>query len=187
MQDQKLMDYFKFDEADLAANRNGQLSDKQHQRLSKQAATDYGWSLVIEFIVAIGFIGGGVVAIAGGGITRIVIGIVCFALALLFVWWGITNLLATLQVRAGNLSSVTVNKAEGPINLKTIGGDGPRDPPTIDLKIGGKVFHCELDLQDLKMKTGDEYSIYYQIWKGNEKLDLDAGNILSAELISKAK
>jgi hypothetical protein len=35
MQDQKLMDYFKFDEADLEANRKGEYSETQKKRLFK--------------------------------------------------------------------------------------------------------------------------------------------------------
>ena len=35
MQEQKLMDYFKFDEADLLANRNGDFSEKQKNDLLK--------------------------------------------------------------------------------------------------------------------------------------------------------
>ena len=35
MQDQKLMDFFKFDEADLEANRNGEYSEAQKKRLFK--------------------------------------------------------------------------------------------------------------------------------------------------------
>jgi hypothetical protein len=35
MQDKKLMDFFKFDEADLEANRNGEYSEAQKKRLFK--------------------------------------------------------------------------------------------------------------------------------------------------------
>ena len=37
MQDQKLMDYFKFDEGDLQANRNGQVTEKQKARMIKDS------------------------------------------------------------------------------------------------------------------------------------------------------
>ena len=35
MEDQKLLDYFKFDEADLEANRKGEYSETQKKRLFK--------------------------------------------------------------------------------------------------------------------------------------------------------
>jgi hypothetical protein len=37
MPDQALMNYFKFDESDLQANRNGEISEKQKERVSKKA------------------------------------------------------------------------------------------------------------------------------------------------------
>jgi hypothetical protein len=36
MDDQKLKDYFKFDDADLQANRNGQITEKQKARVLKR-------------------------------------------------------------------------------------------------------------------------------------------------------
>ena len=186
MQDQKLMNYFNFDESDLEANRNGQLTDKQRKRLGKKASSHNTWLLVIEFIIAIGFIGGGVVAIAGGGITSIVIGIVCFALALLFVWWGITSLRATLQVRAGHLKSVTVKKAEGPVNIVSREVSAEDQTTVYELHIGKKGFDVADDLPKIMMQ-GDVYSIYYHIWDKTDENYLTTSNILSVELISKAK
>ena len=46
MQEQKLMNYFKFDEADLQANRNGQFTDKQKARLVKEDKRDRTGSII---------------------------------------------------------------------------------------------------------------------------------------------
>jgi len=46
MSDPQLMSYFKFDEADLQANRNGQLTEKQKGRLVKEDKRDKTWSVV---------------------------------------------------------------------------------------------------------------------------------------------
>ena len=40
MSDSQLMSYFKFDAADLQANRNGQLTEKQKGRLVKEDKRD---------------------------------------------------------------------------------------------------------------------------------------------------
>ncbi len=58
MEDPKLMSYFKFDEADLQANRNGQFTEKQKARLSTEDKSSRKWSLIgglgLLFIAAIG-------------------------------------------------------------------------------------------------------------------------------------
>ena len=46
MTDQQLMSYFKFDEADLQANRNGQFTEKQKGRLVKEDKRDKTWSVI---------------------------------------------------------------------------------------------------------------------------------------------
>jgi len=46
MSDPQLMSYFKFDDADLQANRNGQLTEKQKGRLVKENRRDKTWSVI---------------------------------------------------------------------------------------------------------------------------------------------
>ncbi len=46
MEDQALKNYFHFDEGDLQANRNGQLSDRQRQMMLAGQKSDRRWSLV---------------------------------------------------------------------------------------------------------------------------------------------
>ena len=61
MIDQKLMDYFKFDQADLGANENGQFTEKQKERIFKEDKSNRKWSriggIVLIFIGAIGLFG----------------------------------------------------------------------------------------------------------------------------------
>ena len=47
MEDQKLKTYFKFDDADLQANRMGQFSAKQKARLASENKSGAIWSLII--------------------------------------------------------------------------------------------------------------------------------------------
>src|ERR1700690_371552 len=53
MSDQQLMDYFKFDQADLQANRAGQLTDKQKKYLVTESKYDKGFNLVGGIILVL--------------------------------------------------------------------------------------------------------------------------------------
>ncbi len=46
MEDQALKDYFHFDEGDLQANRNGQLSDRQRRIVLADQKSDRRWNLM---------------------------------------------------------------------------------------------------------------------------------------------
>jgi len=50
MDDQALRDYFQFDEYDLTANRNGEYSEKQKQRLAKQDKGRFNTELIIGLV-----------------------------------------------------------------------------------------------------------------------------------------
>src|SRR5262245_57118124 len=55
MEDRKLKEYFKFDEADLEANRRGEFSEKQRARLienDKKIQRRWGWRSVPLFLIA---------------------------------------------------------------------------------------------------------------------------------------
>src|SRR5262249_53297753 len=118
MTDQKLMDYFKFDLADLAANKQGQFTDKQKTRLVSEDKSDRTssiiWGGLLLVIAAIGVI----IAVAAGMADPdwgFRIGFGCgFGVIWPLVWgglgWGIMS-------RAFSKFQVKLLRAEGPVNV----------------------------------------------------------------------
>ena len=189
MGDSHLMNYFKFDEADLAANRNGQLTDKQKSRLIKEDRRDRTWSVVGGgFLILIGLVGL-VIAIAAGMADpdwgfRIGFGL-GFGCIWPVVWGGIG---VTILRRAFSKFQVQLERATGPVNIikaertsTSTDSDGFTHTShyfVYELHIGGKSFDVQPNLADIMMQ-GDTYAVYFT--EGSEN------DILSAELISKAQ
>src|SRR6202142_740613 len=182
MSDPQLISYFNFDEADLAANRNGQFTDKQKARLVKEDKRDRTGSIIGGgFLILIALIGL-VIAIAAGIADpdwgfRIGFGL-GFGCIWPLVWGGIGYLLLR---RAFAKFQVQLERAEGPVNIveavRTYGSNHSHYF-VHELHIGGKSFDVEANLADIMMQ-GDTYAVYFT--EGSEN------DILSAELISKAK
>jgi hypothetical protein len=188
MQDQKLMDYFQFDEADLQANRSGNFSEKQIKELStdqsgtvrrrrRAAAIFFGLGIFLLLILA------GFLIFKGTGYLvqnmALVIcqgpGGVAFLLASLFIFR------SSRTVRENYL----LKKVEGPINIiqaeREIAGNASRHHFVHELHIGGVTFDVLPDLPNIMMQ-GDLYAAYY-----TEPNDDFSGRVWSAELVSKAK
>ncbi len=185
MDDQKLKDYFKFDEGDLQANRSGYLSEKQKNAILKRRK-DFKNNGIKYALVCIG-LGLGVVVIDWGiSVARqsphldsgalIVAGVLCILGFLMLI------LTLTSQSAKTDISEDTVKKAEGPVNI--IKADRTRNDPSghithyfaYELHIGGKAFDVDESLADVIMQK-DEYAVYYDDFNGK---------ILSAEFVSKA-
>ena len=189
MSDPQLMSYFKFDEADLQANRNGQFTDKQKARLVKEDKRDRTGSIIGGgFLILIALIGL-VIAIAAGIADpdwgfRIGFGL-GFGCIWPLVWGGIGYLILS---RAFAKFQVQLERAEGPVNIikaertsTHTDSDGFSHTShyfVYELHIGGKSFDVTGDLANIIMQ-GDAYALYFT--EGSEN------DILSAELISKAK
>ncbi|MFZ1042052.1 MAG: hypothetical protein WCA79_21260 [Anaerolineales bacterium] len=181
MIDPQLMSYFKFDEADLQANRNGQFTDKQKARIVKEDKRNKTWSVIGGgFLILIGLLGL-VMAIAAGISDpdwgfRIGFGL-GFGCIWPLVWGGIGYLLLR---RAFAKFQVQIERAEGPVNIveavRTYGSNHSHYF-VHELHIGGKSFDVTGDLANIIMQ-GDTYALYFT--EGSEN------DILSAELISKA-
>jgi len=114
MDDQALRDYFEFDDNDLAANRNGEMSEKQKQKLLKEyqgntkAGLKYAVPLLVIAIILllvtiIFFKGLGL----GGVITTLVLMLICGGIASL-------GLLSSNNTRKAGISKVNakVKKVE---------------------------------------------------------------------------
>jgi hypothetical protein len=190
MQDQKLMDYFKFDDADLQANRNGQLTEKQKGRLINE---DKGYRTLRILgggcLILIALIGlGG--AIATGIATSDWGFRIGFGLGFGCIWpviWGgmgyfvLRGAFAKFQVQLkkamGAVNIIKAEKTSTDTDMAT-GMSHTSHYFVYELHIGGKSFDVESNLADIMMQ-GDTYAVYFT--EGSEN------DILSAELISKAK
>lgn len=189
MNDEKLKEYFKFDDADLQANRNGQFTEKQKARLVKEDKMDRTGSMLgggcLLFIALIGL----VIAIAAGIADsdwgfRIGFGL-GFGCIWPLVWGGIGY---SIMSRAFAKFQVKLQRATGPVNIikaertsTSTDSDGFSHTShyfVYELHIGGQSFDVESNLADIMMQ-GDTYAVYYTVGSEND--------ILSAELISSAR
>jgi hypothetical protein len=185
MGDQKLKDYFKFDEGDLQANRDGNLSEKQKMILLKRRKDFKNNGIKYASIcVAIGL---GIIVIDWGiSVARqaphadsgalITAGVV--------ILLGFLMLLLTLTSESAktDISKDMVKKAQGPVNI--LKADRTRNDSSghiahyfaYELHIGGKAFDVDENLADVIMQN-DECAVYYDDFNGK---------ILSVEFLSRA-
>jgi hypothetical protein len=188
MQDQKLQDYFEFDEDDLQANRNGNLSEKQKKELSsdksftiqrrrRAAAIFLALGIFLWLILA------GLLIFKGTGyLAQNAVLIICPGPG------GLVLLLAAIFIFRSS-STVQENyllkKVEGPVNIiqaeREIAGNASRHHFVHELHLGGVTFDVLPDLPNIMMQ-GDVYAAYY-----TEPNDDFGGRVWSAELVSKAK
>ena len=182
MQDQKLMDYFKFDEEDLLANRNGQVTERQKARMIKdsKSAGIFGnpFALLFLFIGLIGFI----IAIAAGIADPDWTFRIVFGLGFGCIWplaWGGIGVRSLLGSSSSNNHQFTIAKVQGAagIDRRQI-YDGSWE---YALVVGGKRFSAEAGLAEA-MTLGAQYVIYYYIRDNLDAL-VSTKNILSAEMI----
>jgi hypothetical protein len=187
--DQQLMSYFKFDQADLQANRNGQFTEKQKSRLVKEDRRDRTWSVIGGgFLLLIGLVGLVIAIVAGiadpdWGFRR------GFGLGFGCIWplvWG--GIGVGIMSRGFSKFQVKLQRATGPVNIiKAERTSTSKDSDgfshtshyfVYELHIGGKSFDVQASLADIMMQ-GDIYAVYYT--EGSEN------DILSVELISTAR
>jgi len=194
MEDQKLKDYFKFDEGDLQANRNGDFSEKQKGEQSSQAGSTVRRrrraAVIFFFLGIVLFLMGFLVFMGVGNLGQEGGLIICPGLA------GGAFLLASIYIFRSSFSiqqNYQLKKAEGPINIikaertRTESGAGKNAVSlteryfAYELHIGGISFDVSPDLADI-MIQGDVYAVYY-----TEVNDDFSGRTWSAELLSKPK
>jgi len=187
MQDQKLQDYFQFDEGDLQANRSGVFSEKQKKELSSDQSSTIQrrrragaiflglglllWLMVIGFLIfkGTGYLVQNAVLLICPGPGGLVL-----MLASIFVFRSTGTVQQNYQLK----------KVEGPINLiqaeRTIAGNASRHHFVHELHIGGVTFDVLPDLPNIMMQ-GDVYAVYY-----TDPNDAFSGRVWSAEFMSKA-
>lgn len=186
------MVHFKFDEAELQANRSGQISQKQKERLQiKESGTKAG-SLFLGgiFIISalIGLVIGGF-AVFGDGpasdslVFQIIMGSVfgCFWTLI----WGAAGIFTL--TRAFAKMEIKVTKVEGPINIIKVvrreynsATESYSDRTAYELRVGGRTFDVRAELPNLMMQ-GDVYAVYFADFNLKDKKK----EVLSLELLSK--
>ena len=184
---EKVMDVLGFDDADLAANRMGTLTQKQKDLLAEQAKSHKGFNTAISIIIAIMF--GGtllsaiivpIAATLGGSFLEsgkitteallTLIPILCVVLFMLVIFGGI--LIVILRVvfeRANKKVDTVVRRAEGTVNFvwverqeRNTSKVGPRYKTVrvLEMRIGGETFNVKQELPNV-INQGEEWVFYY--------------------------
>ena len=186
MDDQALRDYFKFDEADLFANRNGRFSDKQQKALVKEERKQKGigigcgiFSLVVALILIFSIIMRGAI---GASIPAVIGVVVCL---------GVGGYLLYAQFFMPYSVKHVLKKVEGP--LKKV---GEREKyiksnsyhTVYKLQCGNEKFDID-ELPSHLIVPGDIYAVYFKV-NLNQEDNEDTGipwvkEILSVEWLSK--
>ena len=186
MTEQALMSYFKFTEADLQANRMGQMSEEQKQSLLKEDRADRKWE----------FFGGGCMIVIGLiGLAAAITAVFIFTdaaarigLGLMFglIWpliWGVLGVRALIPAFAKS-RQIRLQKVQGPVSFSKVErtsvtsshGAVHHHQHIIEvMQVGGKSFDVTEDLTNI-IKQGDTYAVYFT----------EGADIYSLELISKA-
>jgi hypothetical protein len=185
MEQSKLNQYFKFDEADLQANRAGQLTERQKVRISANENFHKKWSLIGGLlalgIAAIGLLGAlrawmlhsdPTFSIVFGGIWTIIWGVIAVRL-----------LMSVLKKR-----TITPAKIEGQarvVEAKSYSANTHRNTIHHELHIGGKRFMATTFLAEII--KGEPCIIYYVDHSIEHPYDTSylhsADDILSVEAI----
>ena len=181
MEEQQLMEYFKFDASDLNANRNGTLTEKQKTRLNAELRearkSRTRWAYFLFFLAAIG------IAIALGiwFIPDLGLGMrIGFGIGFGLVWPALYGLVGFALLPPASYTDLDLASQTGRVNIVRVES---RDPDTravssrYDLYIGPRRFLVDSNIGHVLIQ-GDEYTIYYL--KNSNK-------IVSAEFISRAK
>lgn len=184
MSELELRDFFKFNEADLSANRKGRLSEKQSNTIQEGSAKvkRYGVGIGVGLILIAAAISYGIYSQVGQGGTSLVDVIggmitVCLifgVFALISFWVAFVKIDLTLANVVGKVNFIKVEKTER--TKSATGSTHTRTVQVYELRVGDVKFHNVPEKLLNWMEEGDIYAVYF----------LKASNhILSLERISK--
>jgi hypothetical protein len=185
---EKVMEVLGFDDADLAANRLGQLTKKQKDQLAEKAKSHKSFNTIIGVIIAVVFggalltgLGAPILATVGGSLLesgkvttealRTLIPIVCVVLFVLVIFGGI--LIVILKVifdRANKKVDTIVRRVEGIVNFvwverreRNTRKSGPtyKTVRVLELRIGGETFSNINNELPSVINQGEEWIFYY--------------------------
>ncbi len=176
---EKLQEYFQFDEVDLRENRQGRVSELQRSIVKNRVGSFNRNALIVSVLI---------LAVAGVVIMRVGGAI------------GANNLFSMLKLVAGPLLTILVlggfliyrtsrkndfslKAAEGPVNFVWVEDrvanqdhTGYRTVRSLQMRVGGVSFHVREALMDV-INQGDVCRFYYT----------GGGDIVSAEFVDQAK
>ena len=184
---EKIMEVLDFDDADLGANRLGQLTQKQKGLLAEKAKSHKSFNTTIGVIIAVIFggalltgLGTPILATVGGSFLEsgevtpealiALIPIICMVLFFLVVFGGI--LIVVLRVvfeRANKKVDTVVRRAEGKVNFvwvekqeRNTTKTGPmyKTVRVLEMRIGGETFNVNNELPNV-VNQGEEWVFYY--------------------------
>jgi len=193
MEDPKLKAYFQFDESDLQANRNGQFTEKQKARMTKdEKSGGIGYNLGAYLFIFIALIG---VCVALASALPLIrssnfLPMLPFVLGFGCIWplvwggFGVRGLFASNSSK----SQFSLAKVQGFINFEsrqTYDSNNRPDIVVYMLHIGGKNFKADKSLTDVFTQNA-QYVVYYYV-KDDLTALINTKNILSAELVSNTR
>jgi energy-coupling factor transporter transmembrane protein EcfT len=190
MEDQKLRDYFKFDAADLQANRNGQFTEKQKARMVKDSKSngifDNLGAYLFVFIALIG-VAVAIISFLATIPSSNYLAAIPFALGFGCIWPLVWGSFGVRGLFASNSSKYKFSllKVQGYANFEsrqTYDSNNRPDIVVYTLHIGGKNFKADKSLTGVFTQNA-QYIVYYYI-KDDLTALISTKNILSAELIS---
>ena len=187
MSDFELMKLWNFDDADLGANRLGQLTQKQKKLLTEKAKSHKSFNTIIGVIIAVVFggalltgVGTPILATVGGSLLEsgkvttealiALVPIICAALFFLVIF-GVV-LIVVLRVvfeRANRKVDTTVRRVEGTVNFVWIEkqerntsktGSMYKTVRVLEMRIGGETFNVNNELPSV-INQGEGWIFYY--------------------------
>ncbi|MCQ3936058.1 MAG: hypothetical protein DPW18_03305 [Chloroflexi bacterium] len=187
MSDFELQKFFDFNESDLAANRLGQLTQKQKSLLAANAQKHRSLYTVIGIVVALS-VGGSLVtalfspvlSIIGGSLLEsgtitpqallTMLPVLCISGFVILAAGGILILVLRLVFEKANRKvDTTVRRAEGKVNFvwverqeRNTSKHGPmyRTVRSLEMRLGGETFTVNPKLPDV-INQGEEWIFYY--------------------------
>lgn len=181
MEDQKLKEYFKFDETDLSTNRSGSLTEKQKVRLTAELKSERTKKTLLAyflfFLAAIGVIGAVVIWFIPESSLGMRIG---FGIGFGLVWPAVYIFMGLIFLPPPSYTDLELASATGQINIVKVESRNTSAHTTssrYDLYIGNRRFVVDHRIGNILVQ-GDEYVVYYL---------KNSSRIVSAEFISQGK
>lgn len=179
MEEQALMEYFKFDDADLAVNRVGSLTEKQKVRLTAELkSAGRGRMFLSLFMFLIALVGVGIAVFvwfvpdSGWGMR------IGFAFGFGLLWPALYGLMGFAFWPSDKYSSIELDHVTGRVNIVRVehrSGTTNGTTSRYDLYIGSRRLLADHKVGGV-MVNGDEYTVYFLKY---------SNKIVSAELISR--